>query len=250
VRLVSINLDPARDSAQSLKNYARDHGADPQRWLLLTGEQEAIDTIVPKIFLQALERHPEKMRGEDIDHSFRLLVIDQYGRLRGSIENGKDPAQVELLSGRVKELVQGIYLPRLNASLNGVSTVLLVLGYVAIRRRWVRFHKSLMLAALAVSAAFLASYLYYHVVVQRGSAQPFGGAGAIATFYYTVLFSHIVLAAVVAPLALITAGLGLRGRLSGHVWLARWTLPLWLYVSVTGVVVYWMLYQLYPPFVA
>ena len=104
-----------------------------------------------------------------------------------------------------------------------------------------------MLSALAVSIAFLTCYLYYHLAVQRGQPTRFAGAGAARPVYPVVLLSHTVLAAVVAPLALVTTYLGLRDRLAGHVRLARWTLPLWLYVSVTGVVVYWILYHLYPP---
>jgi uncharacterized membrane protein YozB (DUF420 family) len=142
--------------------------------------------------------------------------------------------------------------PALNAALNAASAVLLVLGYAAVRRRRLTLHAGCMLAALAVSAAFLASYLYYHVVVRGGeetrlsSRWPSDAPDVLRYLYYAVLSSHILLAVVTVPLALVTAFLGLRGRLARHVRLARWTLPVWLYVSVTGVVVYWMLYQLYP----
>jgi uncharacterized membrane protein YozB (DUF420 family) len=137
-------------------------------------------------------------------------------------------------------------LPSVNATLNGTSAVLLTLGYAAIRRRRVRLHQACMLTALGVSAAFLACYLYYHFVVKNGRPTPFTGEGWVRATYFAILLSHTVLAAVVAPLALATAYLGLRGRLVRHVRLARWALPIWLYVSVTGVVVYWMLYRLYP----
>jgi uncharacterized membrane protein YozB (DUF420 family) len=142
--------------------------------------------------------------------------------------------------------------PGLNATLNGVSGVLVVLGYLFIRRRRVAAHKACMIAALLVSALFLASYLYYHFAVRGSVATRFADRNPsapawVAYLYYAVLLSHTVLAAVVAPLALVTAYLGLRDRLAGHVRLARWTLPIWLYVSVTGVVVYVMLYRLYPP---
>jgi putative membrane protein len=139
-------------------------------------------------------------------------------------------------------------LPTVNAGLNGTSAVLQVLGYLAIRRGGVRVHQFLMLSALGVSTAFLASYVYYHFGVKHGAATPFPSEapGWVRGVYYPVLISHIILAAVVVPLALVTAYLGLRNRLARHVRVARWTLPIWLYVSVTGVVVYWMLYQLYP----
>jgi uncharacterized membrane protein YozB (DUF420 family) len=137
-------------------------------------------------------------------------------------------------------------LPALNAVLNATSAGLLGVGYTLIRRRCVRGHAACMLGALSVSGIFLGSYLYYHFVVRGGQPTTFSGQGPIRTVYLTVLLTHTVLAALVAPLALTTAFLGCAGRLSGHVRLARWTLPIWLYVSVTGVVVYWMLYQLYP----
>ncbi len=137
-------------------------------------------------------------------------------------------------------------LPAVNAFLNGLSAVLLVAGYRAVRRRRVALHQTCMLTALAVSVLFLVSYLYYHFQVKGGRPTPFSGEGWIRPVYFTILLTHTVLAAVAAPLALVTAYLGLRGRLKRHVRIARWTLPIWLYVSVTGVVVYWMLYRLYP----
>jgi len=137
-------------------------------------------------------------------------------------------------------------LPLLNACLNSVSAVLLVCGWLMIKRRWIAAHKRCMLTALVVSALFLASYLYYHLALQDPELSKFQGQGWIRWVYFPLLISHVILAVVVTPLALVTAYLGLRNRLSGHVRIARWTLPLWLYVSVTGVVVYVMLYQLYP----
>ena len=107
--------------------------------------------------------------------------------------------------------------------------------------------KACMLAALLVSGLFLGSYLYYHFAVLNGQPTRFGGEGVVRLVYLLILLSHTLLAVAVAPLALRVTYLGLRNRLGRHMALARWTLPLWLYVSVTGVVVYWMLYQLYPP---
>ncbi|HXG09770.1 MAG TPA: DUF420 domain-containing protein [Gemmataceae bacterium] len=143
-------------------------------------------------------------------------------------------------------------LPTVNAILNATSAVLLVAGYLFIRNRQITAHKMCMLAALAVSAVFLASYLYYHFIVKQGRPTYFAERApdapkGVAYLYTAVLLSHTVLAAVAAPLALYTAYLGLRDRLARHVRVARWALPIWLYVSVTGVIVYWMLYRLYPP---
>jgi putative membrane protein len=144
--------------------------------------------------------------------------------------------------------------PALNAALNAISALLLTFGYSAIRRhrnalnggRMITLHKACMLSALAVSMLFLTSYLYYHIVVRGGRPTYFQGQGIIRPIYFALLLSHTLLAAIVAPMALYTAYQGLRGRLARHVWIARWTLPIWLYVSVTGVLVYVMLYRLYP----
>ena len=133
-------------------------------------------------------------------------------------------------------------LPALNATLNALSAVFIVTGYVLIRRGDRVLHKWCMLSALATSAAFLVSYLTYHA---NTGSRPFPGAGAIRLVYFSILITHIVLAAVILPMALTTAARGLRAQYGRHVAIARWTLPLWLYVSVTGVVIYLMLYQLY-----
>ena len=107
-------------------------------------------------------------------------------------------------------------------------------------------HKACMLVALTVSATFLASYLYYHIVVRNWQSTHFVGPEGVRTLYLGILLTHTMLAIATAPLALFTAFLGLAGRIARHKSLARWTLPMWLYVSVTGVLVYWMLYHLYP----
>ncbi len=132
-------------------------------------------------------------------------------------------------------------LPTVNASLNAASGVLLVAGYLLIRRRRIAAHRAVMLAAFACSALFLVSYLVYHF--QVGSVR-FQGTGAMRTVYFTILISHTVLAAAVPFLAVITLVRALKERFDRHRRIARWTLPIWLYVSVTGVAVYWMLYRM------
>jgi uncharacterized membrane protein YozB (DUF420 family) len=132
-------------------------------------------------------------------------------------------------------------LPALNATLNGIASALLVAGFLFIRRGRVAQHRFCMLSALGVSILFLISYLTYHARV--GDVR-FQGQGAIRVGYFAILIPHIILAAVVPPLAIITASFGLLGRYTRHVKIARWTLPIWLYVSVTGVVIYLMLYQM------
>ena len=132
-------------------------------------------------------------------------------------------------------------LPALNASLNAIAAVLLVIGYILIRKRKIAQHRLVMLSAFATSALFLTSYLIYHANV---GSRPFPGQGPIRTIYFTILFTHVVLAAAILPMALITLNHALRQRFTRHVPIARWTLPIWLYVSVTGVIVYLMLYQI------
>ncbi len=132
-------------------------------------------------------------------------------------------------------------LPHLNAALNSIATILLTAGYILIRKRHISQHKLCMLLALAASALFLTSYVVYHVNV---GSKPFIGNGSIRIFYFTILISHVALAVLVLPLALVTLSNALRDRFSQHVAIARWTLPIWLYVSVTGVIVYLMLYQI------
>jgi len=134
-------------------------------------------------------------------------------------------------------------LPTLNAVLNGTSAFLLLVGYFFIRRRQVTPHKICMVSAFVTSTIFLASYLTYHF---NAGLMPFKGQGWIRTLYFTILVSHTALAATIPPLALITLYRALRERFTKHRRIARWTLPLWIYVSVTGVVVYWMLYHLRP----
>lgn len=133
-------------------------------------------------------------------------------------------------------------LPAVNATLNAVAATLLVVGYLKIRQGKIETHRRLMLAAFTTSALFLVSYLIYHA---NAGSRPFPGQGPIRAVYFAILISHVILAAAILPLALITLTHALRARFERHVPIARWTLPIWLYVSVTGVLVYLMLYQLY-----
>ena len=132
-------------------------------------------------------------------------------------------------------------LPAVNATLNGVSAVLLTTGYTFIRSKRVGLHRACMLSACTTSVLFLVSYLTYHAIA---GSKHFPGTGAIRQVYFAILISHTLLAALVPPLAITTLVLALKGRFDRHRRLAHWTLPIWLYVSVTGVVIYVMLYQM------
>ncbi len=132
-------------------------------------------------------------------------------------------------------------LPAVNATLNGTAAVLLITGYTLIRVGRRDLHKKVMLAAFTVSVLFLVSYLVYH---SQLGAKHFPGQGTVRAVYFTILTTHTLLAAAVPVLAILTLARALRADFGRHRRLARWTLPIWLYVSVTGVVVYWMLYRM------
>jgi len=132
-------------------------------------------------------------------------------------------------------------LPLANACLNATSAALVSLGFLFIRRKRVSAHKACMVSALVVSFLFLGSYVTYHALA---GSRPFTGRGWIRAVYFPILISHVVLAAAIVPLVLATVYRAFTGNFARHRRLARWTLPLWLYVSVTGVLVYWILYRL------
>ncbi len=133
-------------------------------------------------------------------------------------------------------------LPAVNATLNAIAAVLLVIGWVLVRRKQFELHRRVMLAAFTTSALFLVSYVIYHA---NSGSRPFSGQGPIRVVYFSILITHIVLAAAILPMALVTLSRGLGRRYDAHRRIARWTLPVWLYVSVTGVAVYVMLYRMY-----
>ena len=134
------------------------------------------------------------------------------------------------------------YIPHTLAILNTLSAVLVTLGYIKIRKQNKAAHKVFMISALAVSTIFMIFYLYYHAKV---GYIPFAGQGDIRYLYFSLLASHVILAAIVFPLVLITAGLAIRNKFSFHKRIARWTLPVWLYVSVSGVAIYVMSFHIY-----
>jgi putative membrane protein len=134
--------------------------------------------------------------------------------------------------------------PAINASLNGACTVFLLLGYVFIRSRKILQHKICMLSAFTCSIIFLGCYLYFHF---NAGIVHFGGEGWIRPVYFTLLVSHTMLAITIVPLAIITLSYALRDQFTSHMKIAHWTFPLWLYVSITGVIIYWLLYIAYTP---
>ena len=132
-------------------------------------------------------------------------------------------------------------LPHLNASLNAISTILLITGWILIKRRRIEQHRKVMIAAVVTSALFLTSYVIYHA---NAGSRPFQGTGLMRTIYFSILIPHVLLAAATLPAILITFARGLRRDDVRHRRLARWTMPIWLFVSISGVIVYVMLYRI------
>ena len=136
------------------------------------------------------------------------------------------------------------YMPHLQSALNATAAVLLSMGYYYIKNNNRTAHRNCMLSALIVSTIFLVSYLTYHAKV---GYQPFEGQGLIRPIYFTFLFSHIVLSGVIVPMVLVTVFFALRGDFNKHPRIARWTLPIWIYISVSGVIVYFLAFHIFPP---
>jgi protein SCO1 len=246
--LVSFSLNPEHDDVKLLKEYAGDMNAEPSQWFFLSGPQDDVHKIVQKAFFQNAQMVPGAPKGQEIVHDFRLLVVDRDGKIAGYID-GRDPTNVAPLLERVRNLASERYvLPAVNATLNATAGFLLAVGYLAIRKKKIGLHKTAMLSAFVCSSVFLGCYLYYHFVVLRGQSPRLVGPGSVRMIYLTILLTHTFLAVAVAPLATFTTYQGLTNNLARHVKVARWTLPIWLYVSITGVVVYAMLYHLYPPY--
>lgn len=133
-------------------------------------------------------------------------------------------------------------IPPFLAILNATAASLIVTGYIFVRKGARSAHRTCMISALVVSTVFMIFYLYYHAKIGN---IPFAGSGFIRPIYFSILASHVILAAVLFPMALITAGLAIRGNTSRHRRIARWTLPIWLYVSITGIIIYLMAFHIY-----
>jgi protein SCO1 len=244
VRLVSISVDPEHDTPEVLQQYATRFKADSDRWWFLTGPKTDVYRLILDQFKLSVSPNSEADRragAEDVSHSSRLVLVDRGNQIIG-IFDSTDPAAVDALvsKARQRDIRWVLRLPAVNASLNGSCALMLAAAWWMIRRGRVRTHVCLMTACLATSALFLSCYLLYHYHV--GSV-PFRGEGAARTAYFTILLSHTVLAIAVLPLIIVTVVRAVRSRFLEHARIARVTFPIWLYVSVTGVVVYFMLYQ-------
>jgi protein SCO1/2 len=249
VKFVSISVDPDFDTPEVLSSYAKTLDADPDRWLFLNGPKAATyDLILKKFHLSVVENSASdpKEGVEAIAHSDRLVLVDRGNRVIGVFASGDREAVGRLVAlakqrnGLARGWVRG--LPAVNATLNGSCALLLALGWFFIRSgRW-RGHAVCMSLGVVVSAVFLGCYLVYHYYV--GSVG-FRGVGGLRLAYFTILISHTILATFgVVPLVSLTLIEALRRKFDRHARIARVTFPIWMYVSITGVVIYLMLYQL------
>ena len=260
IRFVSFSVDPEYDTPAVLAKYAKKAEADPNQWKFLTSPDKGqLYELVHKSFKVPLAEHddPNVPPEFKIIHSNLLLYVDEQGRVRGKYDGLKDNDLAELRRFlKTPPMVR--HFPLVNASLNGLSCGLLVAGWVLIRMRKARLHKWTMLAAFAVSIVFLGCYLTYHYhagskkfdraeVSESAPPEEVRAATIKKTVYYSLLITHVVLAAAVPVLAIVTIVQGLRAERTGNWPLHRrfaWvTFPIWLYVSVTGVVIYLMLYR-------
>jgi protein SCO1/2 len=247
VKLVSLSVDPDYDTPEVLTRYANGLGADPDRWWFLTGKQdEIVDLILHRFHLpvgsdEGAPDDPEA-KAESVRHSPRLVLVDRGNVVVGFFDSDDPEAVKTLVAKATRKASWARKLPAVNATLNGTCALLLMLGWVLILARRVRGHAACMIAAVVVSAVFLGCYLLYHF--QVGSVS-FQGTGRSKVIYLSILLSHTVLATLgVVPLVAVTLVRAIRKEFHRHASIARVTFPIWLYVSITGVVIYWMLYQM------
>ncbi len=248
VKGVSISVDPEYDTPEVLAKYAQGLGADPNGWWFLTGARDDVYKLILDKFKLSVAPNTaadQKEGAEAVAHSDRLVLVDRNNQVLGAFVSSDAEAMKRLIGLAKEKGSAGAWyrkLPALNASLNGTCAVLLVLGWVLIRKGAWKAHAICMSAGVVVSALFLGCYLVYHYFA--GSVA-FRGQGPIRVAYFAILLSHTLLATFgVVPLVSLTLYRTFRKQWDLHAKVARLTFPIWLYVSVTGVVIYLMLYQM------
>ena len=247
VRLVSFSVDPDHDTSAVLSRYAEGLGADPSGWWFLTGQQNEVVSLILDRFKLPVARNEEveatpDARVEAVSHSSRLVLVDRGNKVVGFYDSDDPEAVAKLVAMATRKASWARHLPAVNATLNGSCAVLLLIGWSLILTGRVRGHAACMIAAVVVSAVFLICYLIYHF---KAGSVSYRGVGWGQFVYFTILISHTFLATLgVVPLVSLTLIRAIRRQFDRHASIARVTFPIWLYVSITGVVIYWMLYQL------
>lgn len=249
VQLVSISVDPDRDTPGVLADYARKYGADDGRWWFLTGPKEDLLRLITQGFKLGLTNSSEAAQhagAEPITHSDRLALVDRGNKVVALFDSS-DPRKIARLVAEAerrdrKTPTWARRLPAVNASLNSACALLLLVGWGLIRAGNVRGHVTTMVLAVVTSAFFLGFYLLYHYL---SGSTPYRGVGPTRVVYFTILLSHTLLATFgVVPLVVLTLTRAIRRQFDRHARIAKVTFPIWLYVSITGVIIYLMLYQL------
>lgn len=286
LRMVTITVNPEDDTVDIMRNYAEIWGAKPERWLFATGDPVDVWKLIREGFKVSAWKNvgTNVQPGMAFAHDNNIIHVDAEGKivgrynstdskemgvlrqvLKGKIETPEEfrPVEIEAREEQEKTVRDFVAdanddpmaklpewakrLPATNAMLNALATVLLLLGYSAVKAKFLHLHKKMMLYAFGISCAFLVCYLLYHFALHHYAGvrgKPFEGTGTIRTVYFSILISHVILAAAVPVLAIVTIVKGLRKNWTSHRRWAKVTFPIWLYVSVTGVIIYWMLYRM------
>jgi protein SCO1 len=240
VVLVSFSMDPLRDTPAELKKYAETNNADLKRWRFVSTGTVAKRNEFAKGFMTDAGENPGDP-DNSIIHSERFMLVDASGRIRGAYMSSDEEKMAKLRKEARELSLTGVYgLPAVNAGLNGASLLLLLLGLAFAKARRFEEHVFLVLGSVACSTAFLACYLTYHYLA--GSTR-FPGTGTARTLYLTMLLSHTILAVAVPPLIVTVIVKAIRRRWETHKKWARVTVPIWAYVSATGVLIYWVLFR-------
>ena len=235
IKLVSFSVNPENDSPAALKAYAQKFHADTKQWLFLTGSREDMTRVAVDSFKLGDIREP-------IFHSSYFVLVDRKGQIRSYYDSG-DSKNIDQIIKDLKRLTFPV-LPTINASLNGLAGIFLFLGFLAIKRKDQKQHKTFMLCAFFSSALFLCAYVYYHATTHILTR--YQGQGILKGIYFFVLGTHTPLAVLIVPFIMMAIRYALKGRFDKHTQITRWLYPTWMYVSVTGVLIYLMLYVFRP----
>ena len=238
VRMVSISVNPENDTPRALKAYSKKFNAN-ERWIFLTG----LRADIQKLAVESFKMGDMK---EIIFHSSLFVLVDRKGRIRGYYD-GTDPERIEQLKKDLPAVRGELYLPinpTINATLNGLAGIFLFFGFLAIKRKDRETHRKWMMSAFVCSSVFLCSYVYYHATTHI--LTKYQGAGIWRGIYFFILGTHTPLAVLIVPFIVMAIRHALRGDFVEHTRITRWLYPTWVYVSVTGVLIYLMLYVFKP----